>query len=779
MPTLVIVLKRGRKIMASSPGKTTVKRGFILLMLLLIIGFGSCIVYLGYVQLIKGDFYRAKAEESQLYDTEINAARGVIYDRNMKELAQSASAWKVVIYPNRLKDESARNQVVEKLSQILVKRDEQGNYTPEDLESTRKSINEKASMTGYGYLVVKGRVEKEIKDQILELKKQSIIVNNEEVSLANFIAIEKDVKRYYPYGTFASTVIGFTGTDDIGRAGLELKYNQDLTGSNGRIISAVNGGAGNDKMPTEYDKVYDAVQGASLVTTLDETIQRYLEESLAQALKDNKAKSAYGIVMDVNTCAVLAMSSQPDYDSNEPYKITDDKIVEMLSEIEDEDELSEKTLEAQYSQWRNRTISDTYEPGSVFKIVTAAAALEENVWPENQEYFCNGYIEVEDRIIRCAHTEGHGTETFTRAFANSCNPFFIKLGLDMGKDVFYKYFEAFGLTETTGIDLPAEASPAKNITYHAYDTMSTVDLASSSFGQTFQVSPIQMLTAVSAVANGGKLMQPYVVSKMLDQDNKVIKQFDPVVKRQVISKSTCSKITEMMEEVVNSGTGSNGYVAGYRVAGKTGTSEKLGTGNANTYVASFVCFAPADNPQIAMLIAIDEPQAGQYYGSQIAAPVAAEIMQKIMVYLNVEPKYNEDEEVYSEVTATNVIGQEISQAKALLQQEGFNVRTVGSGDKVIEQSPASNQTIAKGGTVILYTQKDQQKEKTVVPSFIGHSVSEVFNLANYYSLNVKIVGYGNNTTGFVSYKQSVEGGSEVNCGDTVTVYFKSQSADRD
>ena len=765
--------------MASSSGKTTVKRGLTLLLLLLIIGFGSCIIYLGYVQLVKGDHYRAKAEESQLYDTEISAARGVIYDRNMKELAQSASAWKVVIYPNRFKDDSSRQQVVNDLAQILVTRDEQGNYTPEDLEKMKESIGAKAAQSGYGYLVVKGRVEKEIKDQVVALKDKTVAVNNEKMSYANFIGIEKDVKRYYPYGNFASTIIGFTGTDDIGRAGLELKYNQDLTGSNGRMITAVNGGAGNDKMPTEYDKVYDATQGTSLVTTLDETIQRYLEESLAQALKDNEAKSAYGIVMDVNTCAVLAMSSQPDYDSNEPYKITDSKIVEALNEIEDEAELNEKTLDAQYSQWRNRTISDTYEPGSVFKIVTAAAALEENIWPENQEYFCNGYIEVEDRKIRCAHTEGHGSENFIRAFANSCNPFFIRLGLDMGKDVFYKYFEAFGLTETTGIDLPAEASPAENITYHGFDSMTTVDLASSSFGQTFQVSPIQMLTAVSAVANGGKLMQPYVVSKMLDQDGKVIKQIDPVVKRQVISKSTCSRITEMMEEVVNSGTGANGYVAGYRVAGKTGTSEKLGTGNANTYVASFVCFAPADNPQIAMLIAIDEPSAGQYYGSQIAAPVAAEIMQKIMVYLNVEPKYNEDEEVYSEVTASNVIGKEISQAKALLIQEGFNVRTVGDGDTVVEQSPASNQTIAKGGTVILYTLKDQQKEKTTVPSFTGHSVSEVYNLASYYSLNVKIVGYGNNTTGFTTYKQSVESGSEVNCGDTVTVYFKSQSADRD
>lgn len=765
--------------MANTSSKTNVRRGFILLMLVLVLGFGSCIIYLGYVQLIKGDTYRAKAEESQLYDMEISAERGIIYDRNMKKLAESATAWKVVIYPNKFEDASSRQTVVDKLASILVERDENGNYTPEDMEDIKKSIGEKASMEKYGYLVVKGRIEKEIRDKVLELMNEKIQVGDESVSIRHFVAIEEDVKRYYPYGTFASTVIGFTGTDDIGRAGLELKYNQELTGVNGRIISAVNGGATNDKMPTEFEKTYNATQGTSLVTTLDETIQRYLEESLSQALKDNKAKSAYGIVMDVNTGAILAMSSKPDYDSNEPYKITDEKVIETLSEIENEKELSEQKLEAQYSQWRNRNISDTYEPGSVFKVVTAAAALEENIWPEEQEYFCNGYIEVEDRKIRCAHTQGHGSENFTRAFANSCNPFFINLGLQMGKEKFFKYFEAFGLTDTTGIDLPAEASPAKNITYHAYDTMTTVDLASSSFGQTFQVSPIQMLTAVSTVANGGKLMRPYVVSKLLDQDKNVIKQIEPVVKRQVISKSTCEKITAMMEEVVNSGTGVNGYVAGYRVAGKTGTSEKLGTGSAGDYVASFVCFAPADNPQIAMLIAIDEPRAGQYYGSQIATPVAAEVMHKVMVYLNVEPKYNEDEDVYTEVNASNVIGEKTTQAKAILSGEGFNVRVVGTGESVVEQSPAPNQTIAKGGTVILYTQKNSEKEKTIVPSFAGYSVSEVYNLANYYSLNVKIVGYGYNTTGFTSYKQSVESGKEVNCGDTVTVYFKSQSTDMD
>lgn len=764
--------------MASSSAKLTTKRGFFLLMILLILGFGSCIIYLGYVQLIKGDMYRTKAETSQLYDTEISAERGVIYDRNMKELAKSASAWKVVIYPNKMKDENVREKIVEMLSHVIVDKDEDSSYTKEALEKVQKSVREKASMTSYGYLVVKGRIEKEMRDDVLNLMQKKINNGEKEIPLSHYISIESDVKRYYPYGTFASTIIGFTGMDDVGLAGLELKYNSDLTGTNGRVISAVNGGSSHDKMPVEYENVYNPIQGTSLVTTLDETIQRYLEESLSQALNDHSAKSAYGIVMDVNTGAILAMSSQPDYDSNDPYTLTDNKTIEALEEITDDDEKSRAKLDAQYSQWRNRTISDTYEPGSVFKIVTAAAALEENIWSENQTYYCNGYIEVEDRKIRCSHTEGHGTQTFTEAFANSCNPFFIQLGLNMGKDTFYKYFEAFGLTDSTGIDLPAEADPVKDVTYHSYESMTTVDLASSSFGQSFRVSPIQMLTAVSAVANGGNLMQPYIVSKMLNSKGEVIKQSEPVVKRQVISKNTSAAITKMMEEVVNSGTGANGYVAGYRVAGKTGTSEKLGANTQGKYVASFVCFAPADDPQVAVLIAVDEP-VGQYYGSQVAAPVAAEVMQKIMVYLNVEPKYNEDEDIYAQINASNVVGKNISEANELLKNEGFNVRTIGDGETVVEQAPAANRTLSKGGTVILYTEKGAQKQKTTVPSLIGCSVSEVYNVANYYGINVKIVGNGYNTYGFVSYKQSVESSTEINYGDTVTVYFKSNSTDTD
>lgn len=763
--------------MAPSSNKTAANRAIIVLLALLVLGFGSCIIYLGYVQLAKGDEYRAKAEQNQLLDTEISAARGIIYDRNMKELAKSASAWKVIIYPSKLTDENVREQLIKDLSAVLVTKDKNGKYTQKNYNDTEKSVRSKAEMTNYNYLVVQGRIEKDLRDKVLELMKKEVRSGEDTTTYSRYIDIEDDVKRYYPYGTFASTVIGFTGADEVGRAGLELSYNSELTGINGRTISAVNGGYGNDAMPSEYETKYDPQQGMSLVTTLDETIQRYLEESLSQAIKDTDAKSAYGIVMDVKTGAVLGMSSKPDYDSNDPFTITDTRMTEELKTIAKEAERDEKELEAQYSQWRNRTISDTYEPGSVFKVVTAAAALEENLWPLDKTYTCIGSITVEDRIINCAHTEGHGTQDFSTALANSCNPFFINLGLTMGKETFFKYFEAFGLTDDTGIDLPAEASPVEDVTYHGLANMGTVELASSSFGQSFQVSPIQMLSAISAVANGGKLMQPYIVSRILNEKGEAVKQISPKVKRQVVSESTCNTLKSMMSQVVNSGTGINGYVAGYRVAGKTGTSEKLGI-DEKKYVASFVCFAPSDDPKVAVLVAIDEP-VGEYYGSQIAAPLGAEVMQKIMTYLNVEPKYTEEEQQYVGITATNVTGRETNEARSVLEDEGFNVRVVGYGEKVLEQSPSSNQPITKGGTIILYTEKVTEKEKATVPNMVGYGVDYIYQLANYSGINVKIVGSILNNEGFVSYRQSKEAGTEVNYGDTITVYFKSASTDID
>lgn len=741
---------------------TMAKRAIHVLIIILVLGFGACILYLGYVQLGLGEEYRAKAEANQLRDSEISAERGVIYDRNGKELAKSASAWKIVVYPNKMADcKEAREIVIKKLSSVL--------------KISEETVRAKVEMSQYGSMIVKYRVEKNIRDKMVDiLEKDCYKTKNKKgqdvvYKYADFVGIENDVKRYYPYNSFASTVLGFTGNDDVGTGGLELQYNSILTGIPGRKITAVAGSG--ESMPSEYETVKDAVQGTSLVTTLDETIQRYLEEGLDQSIKDTQAEYAYGIIMDVNTGAILAMSSKPDYNLNKPYDITSQAVRDHLDSIADERLKEEAETTAWFNQWKNRTISDTYEPGSVFKIITAAAALEENIWDMSRTYVCGGAIQVDDRRMHCSHREGHGTQTFSQAFANSCNPFFIQLGLDMGVDNFYKYFEAFGFTERTGIDLPSEQLGM----YHSADSMkkTKVQLASSAFGQSFTVTPIQTITAVSAIANGGKLMKPYIVAKTLDPDGNIISETQPVVKRQVISENTAQIITGMMEDVVSTGTGQNAYVAGYRVAGKTGTSEILE--EPGEYVASFACFAPADDPQIAMLIAVKKP-VGEYYGSQIAAPVAADIMQKVMVYLNVEPKYTEEENAHVDRNADNVVGKSVEEAKQVLTNSGFNVRVIGSGENVVEQVPSSNQTISANGTVILYTEKDAEKQITTVPNFVGMTVNQVYAAANQAGVNVSIVGNAASSS-FISYKQDKEVNSEVYCGDTIVVFFKSTSSD--
>ncbi len=741
---------------------TLAKRALHVLIIIVVLAFGACIFYLGYVQLGLGEEYRAKAEANQLRDSEISAERGVVYDRNGKELAKSASAWKIVIYPNKMADcKPAREIVIKKLSSVL--------------KISEDTVRAKAEMSQYGNMVVKYRVEKDVREKMLEVLKQECYEDTNEkgqkvkYKFADFVGIENDVKRYYPYNSFASTVLGFTGTDDVGTGGLELQYNSILTGTPGRKITAVSGSG--DSMPSEYETVVDAVQGTSLVTTLDETIQRYLEEGLDQSIKDTQAEYAYGIIMDVNTGAILAMSSKPDYDLNNPYEITSQTVRDHLDEITDERKRDEAETTAWFNQWKNRTISDTYEPGSVFKIITAAAALEENIWDLSKTYVCGGAIQVDDRRMHCSHREGHGTQTFSQAFANSCNPFFIQLGLDMGVDNFYKYFEAFGFTERTGVDLPSEQLGM----YHSAESMkkTKVQLASSAFGQSFTVTPIQTITAVSAIANGGKLLKPYIVAKTLDPDGNIISETQPTVKRQVISENTAQIITGMMEDVVSTGTGQNAYVAGYRVAGKTGTSEILE--EPGEYVASFACFAPADDPQIAMLIAVKKP-VGEYYGSQIAAPVAADIMQKVMVYLNVEPKYTEEENAHVDRNADNVVGKSVEEAKQTLINSGFNVRVIGSGETVVEQVPSSNQTISANGTVILYTEQNAEKQVTTVPDLTGMTVNQVYAAANQAGVNVSIVGNAASSS-FISYKQDKEVNSKVYCGDTIVVYFKSTSSD--
>ena len=739
--------------------KNLQQRTMRLLAVIIILGFGATIFGMGYSQLYKGDFFKTKAETQQLSDTAITAQRGIIYDANMSVLAQSASAWKISLNATAFAEIPAKAQ--EQVYSVLIN----------TLGVTREYLENKASYKQYNSVSIKTKVEKEAKDKLEAFVKGTFIdKNNNEQSFGSVVMIDEDVKRYYPYSTLASQILGFTGTDNNGLSGLESYYNSTLTGVDGRVISArSNSSVAQD---IEYKSVYEAKQGTSLVLTVDETIQRYLENALSSCYETSKANSCTGIVMDVKTGAILAMSTKGDFDPNDPYTINDKRTIESINKITDTKEKEKAEEEAMYSQWRNRAISDTYEPGSVFKLITMAAGLEENVVKYDEKFTCTGSVNVADRIYSCHNTAGHGTQTLTEGLMNSCNPYFITIGQRLGVDTFYKYFEAFGFTEETGIDLPGEASPKAGVTYFKKDTMTKVNLASSSFGQSFQITPIQMITAVNAIANDGKLMQPYIVSKTLDSDGNVILQNQPIEKRQVVSESTSEKIMASMEQVALNGTARNAYVAGYRVGGKTGTSDKLN--NVGQVVASFVGVAPTNDPRITVLIVVDEPE-GATGGGAVAAPVAGEVIENTLTYLNVERQYNDSEKALLDVQVPSVTGDSVSEAKSSLEEDKFSVQIVGEGDKVLSQMPASGQYIPQGGVIVLYTEKQKKKLKTVVPDFTGMTITEANYAAVNAGINIKVSGNSLSEESMTAYRQSSLKGSEVESGSTVTVYFRTTS----
>ncbi len=721
--------------------------------------------------LINGDEYKTKAENNQLRDTEIAPNRGVIYDANGTVLARSASAWKIYINPTRIpEDEGVRNFLFSSLAGVL-----------EDVDA--ETIREKTVGSKQSYVLIKSGVESEEKDKVTELlsktkdyveKKKNedgeTVSSAETFTVKMAVGVDPDVKRYYPCGTLAAAVIGFTGDGDEGRSGLEQQYNDVLAGTPGRLITAKNGRS--DLMSDEFESLYEAKDGDSLVLTIDTNIQRYLDDGLRDVYEDSKGVGAYGIVMDVNTGAILAMGSAPGFDPNNRYAL-DAAQKAVLETITDEEEKTKARRDYYYSNWRNFNINDTYEPGSVFKIVTASAGLESGAVTMGFDYTCLGSIKVATETIKCNNHSGHGYQTLRQGLMNSCNPFFITVGQKMGKDVFCEFFDAFGFTEKTGIDLPGEATPAAEKTYHSYDKMGIVELSSSAFGQSFQVTPLQMVTAISAVANGGKLMQPYIVDKIIDSNGNVISDTEPTVRRQVISKETSELVSSMMEDVVTSGTGKNAYVAGYHVAGKTGTSQKLSKG-AGYYVASFGCFAPAENPEIAVIIIVDEP-VGQINGGQICTPIAARVIKSTLEYMNVEPEYTEEEREKLYKTMPDMTYQSIDDAKAQLQESGYTVRVAGNGETVVSQMPTGGSTVPYGGAVVLYTVGDSKRLTVTVPDFTGLTMSSAISQAAAAGLNIAISGNSSFGGDIVAFGQDTEVGEEVEYGSFVTVYFKTNS----
>lgn len=729
--------------------KVFTSRAMILFLVLALL-FATDIGRLFYIQVVKGEEYADKAQSQQLSDTEIEANRGTIYDSEGNILAQSATVWTVFLDPSNITDEN-RQKIVDYLASAFEYDDEE----KQDLLEKSKADSK--------YQVVEKNVENREKEKIAEF------VSENKLSLC--IGFEESTRRYYPYGKLASSVIGFTGADNQGLVGIESYYDDELSGVNGRVITAKD--AKSNSISNDYETSYDAQDGYSFTLTINTTIQYYLEKELERTLNEYAAKGCYGVVMDCNTGAVLAMASLPDYDCNDPYTITYDVYNKELESITDETERSEKQSEYIQRQWRNFVVSDTYVPGSVFKTFMASAVLEEDVATLDTTYNCTGAIQVDKYTMHCHYHAGHGLQTLTQGLENSCNPFFITLGQKLGVHNYYKYFNGFGFTEKTGIDVPGEASPQ----YYEEDEYGIVELSSASFGQTNSLTPIQVCTGLCAIANGGKLLTPYVVSEITDADGNTVSKTQTNVVRQVISEETSKEVCQMMQSVVDNGTGKNAYVAGYRVGGKTGTSTKLGEskpGEKDKYIVSFAAIAPADDPQIAMLIICDEPNV-DLGGGAICAPIAATVIEESMAELGIEPVYTEEEKKDLSVSTPSVIGKSLSEAENTVKNAGLEVKVVGNGDKVLNQSPASSSTIPSGGTVVLYTD-NSDKQTVKVPDFTGLTVAQANKLAVSNNINIDISGNTENDALVVAYKQSEEAGKEVEIGTVVTVSFKSTQA---
>lgn len=699
-----------------------------------------------YLTIVRGEELSEKAETQQLKDTEITAMRGTIYDSNGNVLAQSASVWNVFIDPLNIKDKQ-RDLIVDEFANLF-------GYDADE----KKEFYDRTTHQNH-YELVEKKVENNIKEKL-----SKFVSKNE---LGGCIGTEQTTKRYYPYGTLASSVIGFTGADDQGLSGIEAYYDEQLTGTNGRIITAKD--AKSNNIANDYETSIAATDGDSIVLTINQTIQYYLEKGLRETMNEYQAKGAYGVVMNCNTGAVLAMSSLPDYDCNEPYKLTYSKDKKAIKKLSDKTAKQEAESAAVQNQWRNFTVSDTYVPGSVFKTFVASAALEENVVNLNTTYNCTGSIQVDKYKMKCHYHPGHGTQTLTQGLENSCNPFFITIGQKLGVHNYFKYFDAFGFTQKTNIDLPGEASPQ----YYKEDQYGIVELSSASFGQTNSLTPIQVCTGLCAIANGGKLLQPYLVSSIADANGKTVKKTQTKEIRQVISADTSEKVRKMMKSVVDNGTGKNGYVAGYSVGGKTGTSTKLGeskNGEGDKYIVSFGAIAPSDDPEIAMLIIVDEPNQ-DLGGGALCAPIAAQVTQEAMNVLGIEPKYNDSEMKDLSKQTPNVVGKSLDEAKKALEENNLNFVVVGDDSTVTRQCPSGADTIPNGGTVYLYTD-DSEKQTVNVPNFNGLTVNEAKDLASSSNLNIQIAGNSMSSGTVVAYRQSEETQAKVEKGTVVTVTFK-------
>lgn len=735
------------------PAQRLRQRTAILILLILVLGFGAAVLRLTYLTTVQSSELQESAVDLQLADTTVSAKRGTIYDANGNVLAESASVWQVVMSPVNFKNDKQRQAAAKGLSEIF---DLEYNDV---LDDTKQQSH---------YVVVKRRIESDEREKVLEL----IDTLKKDYSCSGVIQLLDDYKRYYPKNSLASSVIGFTGSDDQGLEGIEYEYDSYLSGTPGRIITAQN--ARGTDMPFRYEQNVESEDGNNVYLTIDETIQSICEKYMQKGVEDNNVlNKGVCIAMDVNTGAILAMVTTDGYDLNNPYELSakDKKKIKSTAKSKQ----AEAESAALSNMWRNKAVADTYMPGSVFKMCVASAALEENLVNEKTSFTCTGSILVEGETIHCSNIAGHGTQSFVEAISNSCNPAFVQIGQMLGASKFRQYYQGFGFSDKTGIDLPGEAEDS----FWKEGKMGGVDLAVASFGQNFSITPIQMITACAAVSNGGYVVQPHVVSKITDSKGNVIKTVDEKIKRQVISDDTSKKMNEYLEYNTERQGAAAGYISGYKVAGKTGTSEKKGVTKVESsfsedYISSFCGYAPADDPQIAMLVFFDTPDGDAYYGSQVSSPVFINIMSEVLPYLDVKTSYTDEELGYVDASAGDYTGVSVDEAKTAVEADGFTATVKGNGSTVISQIPTVSSGLQKGGSIVLYTDSNSQSETVSVPSLIGLSPDEVNNVASAYGLNVSFSGA--TTSSGTSSSQNIEAGTSVSPGTVITVSFADSSS---
>ena len=714
-----------------------------------------CLVLrVGWLQVVDGAQLKTEAIQQQTRDELVSAKRGTIYDRNGETLARSASVESVSVTPNEISKAGACEEVARTLSQLLEL----------DYDEVYKKVSKDSK-----YEVIKRKILPEQATEIRRLK-----TADETKKAFAGVTLYEDSKRYYPFGNFASQLLGTTGADNQGLDGIEAAYDKQLMGQAGRVISAKN--ARGTSMFFQYEEQQIANDGENIVLTIDQNIQHFVEKHLETAVIESGLQNgAAAIVMDPRTGEILAMATKEDFDPNDPFALSPEAEAKIM-EIEDDAERAEARQAAIAKMWRNKALSDTYEPGSTFKIITSAIGLEEGVVGLNDSFYCSGSVKIPGypRPISCHNAAGHGAQNFVQGVENSCNPVFIEVGSRIGTEKFFQYFKNFGFTQKTGIDLNGEAIGV----YHPENKFTTVDLAVSSFGQSFQVTPLQMVTAVSAVVNGGYLMKPYLVKELRDSEDRILHTTQPEVVRQVISKETSATMRSILESVVANGTGKNAYVPGYRIGGKTGTSEKAPRGS-DKRIASFVGFAPADDPQVVCLVMLDEPSIGSRFGGTIAAPVVGKIMQDILEYLGIEKQYTAEEIKALGKSVPELRSLTLSEAQAKAKEAKFNYKVSGSGEMVIDQLPKPGVTLAEGSTIILYTQEKNENSLVTVPDVTGKTAGEAKAVLQSLGLNYEVVGTGATdiNSGAIIEKQSPAPGEKAEPASVVGLEFRHLSED--